>query len=152
MIEKRKVVTYITRQGKLLVFAHPFAPEAGIQVPAGTLHEGESPADGALREASEETGLPPEALRMVGFLGEQRRDMREFGIEQVQHRSVFQLTCEVETPEVWRHGECDPSDEMPRDEPIVFEFFWVRLPDEVPLLAGDQGALLPELMQRLSAP
>ncbi len=34
---KRKAFAYITHAHHLLVFSHPAAPEAGIQVPAGTV-------------------------------------------------------------------------------------------------------------------
>ncbi|HXX77501.1 MAG TPA: NUDIX domain-containing protein [Ktedonobacteraceae bacterium] len=48
---KHKVFAYITYQHQLLVFHHPFAPEAGIQVPAGTVEEQERAEDAVLREA-----------------------------------------------------------------------------------------------------
>ena len=35
---KHKVFAYITNRNRLLVFVHPFAPEAGIQVPADSFH------------------------------------------------------------------------------------------------------------------
>ncbi|MBN1658420.1 MAG: NUDIX domain-containing protein [Anaerolineae bacterium] len=53
-----KVATFITRAGprgdELLLFCHPFA---GVQIPAGTVDDGETPEEAALREAAEETGL-----------------------------------------------------------------------------------------------
>lgn len=53
-----KVTAFIVRQRdaqqELLVFAHP---TAGVQVPAGTVEEGEAFEDAALREVEEETGL-----------------------------------------------------------------------------------------------
>lgn len=53
-----KVVAFITRPtpggGELLLFRHPYA---GIQIPGGTVEEGESPAEAALREAREESGI-----------------------------------------------------------------------------------------------
>ena len=52
-----KAVCYITRDRRILVFEHPGAPDAGIQVPAGTIEPGEDPARAALREAAEESGL-----------------------------------------------------------------------------------------------
>jgi 8-oxo-dGTP pyrophosphatase MutT (NUDIX family) len=59
-----KVTAFIIRprdaQRELLVFAHP---TAGVQVPAGTVEEGEAFEDAALREAQEETGL--EHLRLL---------------------------------------------------------------------------------------
>ncbi|GHO85715.1 hypothetical protein [Dictyobacter formicarum] len=38
---KQKVFAYITHQRRVLLFTHTFSPEAGIQVPAGTLEPGE---------------------------------------------------------------------------------------------------------------
>ena len=64
-----KVIAYITQEDKLLVFRHPFHPEAGIQVPAGTIEPGESPQEAVLREAHEETGFSELELR--AFLGMQ---------------------------------------------------------------------------------
>ncbi len=64
-----KVTAFIVRQHyahrELLVFAHP---TAGIQVPAGTVEEGETFEDAVLREAHEETGL--ERMRLVKLLAE----------------------------------------------------------------------------------
>jgi len=54
----QKVTVFITRkvQGEkgLLLFRHPYA---GIQIPAGTVEENETPEDAVRREALEETGL-----------------------------------------------------------------------------------------------
>lgn len=62
-----KATAFIIRQRdaqrELLVFAHP---TASVQVPAGTVEEGEAFEDAALREAQEETGL--EHLRLVNEL------------------------------------------------------------------------------------
>ncbi len=59
-----KVTAFITRPSAdgrpsaeghdLLLFEHPYA---GIQIPAGTVEEGETPEAAAFREAFEETGL-----------------------------------------------------------------------------------------------
>ena len=53
-----KVTAFVTRRAgdetELLLFEHPYA---GIQIPAGTVEEGETPQGAALREVSEETGL-----------------------------------------------------------------------------------------------
>ena len=74
---KQKVFAYITHNQHLLVFNHPFASEAGIQVPVGTIEEGEHPETAVLREAFEETGL--NNLTLDCFLGEQKRDMHYSG-------------------------------------------------------------------------
>ncbi len=63
----QKVTAFIVRgpaPGELLLFEHP---TAGIQVPAGTVHEGESGETAVLREASEETGLT--GFSLPCFLG-----------------------------------------------------------------------------------
>ena len=52
-------------------------------------------------------------------------------------------------PETWTHYETDPSDGSPA--PIPFDFFWVRLPDEVPELIADHGLMLPRLLAALAA-
>ena len=59
---RQRAVAYITRGERsapeLLMFDHtPQYPTAGTQVPAGGLEAGETPLEGALREAFEETGL-----------------------------------------------------------------------------------------------
>jgi 8-oxo-dGTP pyrophosphatase MutT (NUDIX family) len=63
-----KVTVFITRHAgdtdELLLFEHP---AAGIQIPAGTVEVGETPAAAALREAAEETGLTDLTIRQ--YLG-----------------------------------------------------------------------------------
>ena len=147
---KRKAFAYITHRDvhgdRLLVFSHPHAPEAGIQVPAGTIGAGEPPETAVMREACEETGLA--GLVLVGFLGEQLRDMSDFGREEVHHRLFYHLRCEGDPPVTWRHWEEYPS-EVPGARHL-FEFSWARLPHEVPELIADHGALLPRLLERLA--
>ena len=137
-----KVIAYITQGDKLLVFSHPLHPEAGIQVPAGTIEKDESPDEAVIREAREETGL--HQLEMRSFLGARQHDLSPYGIAEVIQRYFYHLDCRQETPTTWRHYENDPSDGSPA--PIEFEFFWVKLPDEVPELSGGQDELLSKLM------
>jgi 8-oxo-dGTP diphosphatase len=141
-IVKRKVYAYITHRDRLLVFSHPNAPEAGIQVPGGSLEDHESPEAGVLREAIEESGRTD--LEVVSFLGEVARDMADVGRAEVHERFFFHLRCTGAPPERWRHGEFSPSEGGP--EPIPFDFFWVPLPDGVPELIADMGQMLPALL------
>ncbi|HEX6384587.1 MAG TPA: NUDIX domain-containing protein [Anaerolineae bacterium] len=142
-IIKRKVFAYITHGNRLLVFSHPDHPEAGIQVPAGSIKEGERLGAAVLREAFEETGL--DGLELVAFLGEQRRDMADFGLGQIHLRHFYHLRCNGNPPETWRHYERDPSEGG--SGPIAFDFFWAPLPDDVPALIADQDAMLPRLLE-----
>lgn len=63
-----KVTVFVTRAGmhgtELLLFEHPYA---GVQIPAGTVEDGEALHAAALREAAEETGLTD--LQLVADLG-----------------------------------------------------------------------------------
>src|SRR5690349_18913171 len=108
MVVKRKVLAYITHGNRLLVFTHPFAPEAGVQVPAGTVEEGEELAAAVMREAWEETGL--EGLRLVRYLGHVQRDLSDFGKAEVHDRYFYHLAYDDEPPTTWRHEELYPSE------------------------------------------
>jgi len=65
-----KVTALITRPSpagpELLLFQHPYA---GVQIPAGTVEDGETPAPAALREAAEETRLALADLSLCRYLG-----------------------------------------------------------------------------------
>jgi 8-oxo-dGTP pyrophosphatase MutT (NUDIX family) len=139
-----KVFAYITHGDRLLVFSHPHAPEAGIQVPAGTVEPGEPVEAAVLREAWEETGLP--GLTLARFLGEQVRAMADFGRDEIHHRYFYHLVCGGDPPATWEHWEGHAAD---GSGVHLFAFCWARLPDEVPELIADHGALLPALCATL---
>lgn len=142
----RKVYAYITYNDHLLVFRHPFVPEAGIQVPGGSVEADEDVDEAVLREAWEETGLP--TLQRVAFLGEQvwHNPFPE-GSYAVAHRHFYHLTVTDTPPATWRHTETSPS--IGTDQP-VFEFFWVPL-SNIPTLIADMGYHLPSLLSRFPA-
>jgi 8-oxo-dGTP diphosphatase len=146
MIHKQKAFAYITRDKELLAFVHPFSPEAGIQVPAGTIDPDETPEQAVIREATEETGLM--GLRVLGFLGEYERDMRDFDKQEIHHRHYFHLVCDLPMPDQWTHGELDPDHTQ---DGIVkpFDFYWVNLETEDPHLIADHDKFLPQLKTRL---
>lgn len=135
--EKQKVVCYVVRDGRLLVFRHLDEPweESGLQVPAGTIEPGESAEAAALREAREETGLTE--LRVVRKVGETAYDMGPYRPE-VHRRHVFLLAVDEETPPRWVSVEDDPDD---GSGPRRFECYWIPLAQGHTLAAG-QGALL----------
>ena len=142
-----KAFAYITNGSRLLVISHPFQPEAGIQVPAGTVRPLEDPKEAVLREAYEETGLYE--LTVERFLGEQYRTRADHGGTEIHHRRFYHLRCHGVPPERWRHFERDPSDGGP---PIAFDFFWVELPDGLPELAAEHAFMMPRLLEVLRFP
>ncbi len=136
----KKALAYITnRDGELLVFLHRDFPEAGLQVPAGTVADGEDPDAAALREVFEESGLKD--ARLVGLLGSYDWDARP-DRDEIHERHVYHLELDGPAPSDWLHYEQDPSD---GGAPIAFSFFWMRLDDPALDLAGGQGDLLDKL-------
>ncbi|MFN8484056.1 MAG: NUDIX domain-containing protein [Anaerolineae bacterium] len=133
-----KVVAYITRGGRLLVFRQPASPEAGIQVPVGTMEPGETPSQAVLREAEEETGLRD--LRIAAFLGTQDFDLRRWGRNIIHRRHFFHLVLESDAPDTWRHWERSPSEGDVAE--LEYAHFWVSMPDDIPDLAGAQDTFL----------
>ncbi len=149
MIEARKAFAYITQDDSLLVFRHTDFPEAGIQVPAGTVEPGETPEAAVMREAHEETGLTGlTGLELVSFLGYRRRDMTDVGVQAVHHRYFYHLRCPGPTPATWRHAETHPHGAADTT-PIRFDFYWAALPDGVPDLIAGHGELLGELLRAM---
>jgi ADP-ribose pyrophosphatase YjhB (NUDIX family) len=133
-----KALAYITQGEHVLLVRHPAHPEAGIQIPGGSVHANELPAEAALREAREETGLAD--LSVVQLLGVAEFDMAPFGKAEVHTRHYFHLRFRGQSPESWRHEERDPSDGS--KEPIPLELFWARFPSDVPPLIAGHGQFL----------
>ncbi|MEY9956719.1 NUDIX domain-containing protein [Streptacidiphilus sp. MAP5-52] len=138
-VHKDKVLAYVVREGKLLVFRHAdnSYEEVGIQVPAGSVRDGETPEAAVLREAREETGLTD--FKIVSKLGVTEYDMTPYRRE-IQHRHVFHLELTEPTDERWMSQE----DHDGVGEPTRFECFWVPL-QAGHILQSGQGALLGQL-------
>lgn len=140
----QKVFAYITHEGRLLVFDHVDFPEDAPQVPAGKRSEDEDPGDAVLREAWEETGL--DGLTIASFLGE--IDFSWPGDDRVFRRRFYHLVCPDSPGERWQHYEAHPSEGAP--DPILFELYWVDLPDGVPELAPGHDPFLQQLIARMN--
>lgn len=102
----------------MLVFDHIDFPEAGIQVPGGSVDVGETPFEAIQREVLEETGIID--LKLVRKLGVVYRDMREFGMNVTHEKHYYQFDWVGEYLESWFHDEETPSDGTPG--PIAFRF------------------------------
>jgi ADP-ribose pyrophosphatase YjhB (NUDIX family) len=134
----RKVAAYIHRpgargMGRLLVFMHRDYPEAGVQVPAGTVEPQEELAEAILREVAEESGLT--TCRLVRRLGFHQFTRSHDGA--FVEREFFLLTASAETPETWEHTVLAAG----QDEGMVFLYSWASA-DEHLHLAGDLGQYL----------
>ena len=137
-MKAEKIYAYITREDHFLVFEHTRFKEAGIQVPGGSVEEGETLDAAILREAIEETGL--QELSIHCCLGMREFDLSKVGGIGIQHHHFFHLSYSGDERLRWRHLEKSPSDGSPA--PIELELYWVKFPEGVPELIEGQGVLL----------
>ncbi|WP_420596814.1 NUDIX hydrolase [Deinococcus sp.] len=109
---REKAVCYVTWGAKLLVFDH-VPDDSGVQVAAGGVEIGETPAQAASREVAEETGQlgfgAPSYLGSAVWINLEhaKREMRHF----------FHLTAPPELPETW---DCLADEHL-------FRFRWAAL-------------------------
>jgi 8-oxo-dGTP pyrophosphatase MutT (NUDIX family) len=137
---KHKVLAYITRTHdarlQLLVFDHRDYPDAGTQVPAGTVEDGE-PVEAALwREVWEETGLKTAQLKLIRKLAE------HVSQEWQTVRHVYHLATLDALPDTWTQLVRGVGE----DNGLVFVYRWETLPLRFEL-AGKQGSWLGALTQ-----
>lgn len=146
MRTRNRVFLYITFSNQLLVVTHVHHPEIGLQVPGGTIEDGELPEAAALREAEEETGL--KNLEIVALLGQRKQDMTEFGRNEELHCWYYHLEAIPPVPKRWQHTEDDPS--SGNESSILFELHWHPLTKPLEL-GGIDDRLLPELIASMQS-
>ena len=121
----QRAAAYVTDpSGRLLVFDH-LDVDAGTQVPAGGIHEGESAEDAVVRELAEESGL--ETAVFVRKLGEAWGRSEPGNVpagleEHIQH--AFHLRLDRQPPgEAWEWHETSGGEATEHR----FAFRWVSL-------------------------
>ena len=120
MIEKALGYVLRVRDGghELLVFEHTGIPEAGVQVPGGTLAAGEAPHDAVVREVFEESGLELDGWEALGAVD---------GPAERWH--VFAAVPAVPIPETWTVRPRGSATE----EALRFEYAWRPLAGDLEL-------------------
>ncbi|MBX0356792.1 NUDIX domain-containing protein [Halobacillus sp. Nhm2S1] len=125
----KKAYGYVTRiidgQTQVLVFQHPI-PEAGVQIPKGTVEPGEDTQDAVLREMEEETGL--RNLHVEKRLAD---DLWENDDGAIHHRFFYKLMIS-DAEDEWEQQPMGGGEE----EGLTFHFFWISSMNEVELIRG----------------
>lgn len=145
MSHTEKVYAYITNADRLLVFRHVEFPEAGIQIPGGTLEAGETPQAAVRRETREETGL--KTLVLNKYLGKSEYQVPGTRPPETILCHFFHFTSPPDAPATWQHAELHPSDGS--SAPILFEFFWLPLKEVAHTVNPYYTAKLQELFENL---
>ena len=111
-----KAYGFVLREGadgrELLVFEHAGAPEAGLQVPGGTVEDGETPVQAVAREVLEESALPLGGWRLAATFEADG-----------QPWYCFTTTPAMPLPDTWR---CEPLGPE-RAQGLRFEYRWTLL-------------------------
>lgn len=125
---REKVLCAVLDGPRVLVFEHLDEPDAGVQLPAGGVEPGETPAEAAVRELREESGLELEGPRPVAsYLWEAQLPDRS--TRQVCHAFAFDAPPGL--PQTWTR----PADGH------LFAFRWAPL--DRPGLDWEMDAALP---------
>ena len=116
---RKRVVVYVERGDGLLVFDHRDYPEAGTQVPAGGVDEGEALTEAAIREVREETGVRLDAeLTLLGT--HEHLD----GLDRPALSYFFGADAPDGLPASWQHVVSGNGE----DAALVFECWFERAP------------------------
>jgi 8-oxo-dGTP pyrophosphatase MutT (NUDIX family)/L-amino acid N-acyltransferase YncA len=143
---KPKVLIYVTRMREakieLLAFRHRDFPNAGLQVPAGTVEDGEDLIRAAKREVFEESGLVLDDD--ITFRGAFEYVRPDNGFSHLRY--VFHHHVKGETKNEWKHVVSVGGD----DANLVFTYSWYPLSYCMLGLTSEQGRYLPSLFQQVN--
>lgn len=119
-----KAMIYVTSPQGVLVFEEPESPHIGLQVPGGTIEQGEDPLLAAGRELHEETGLTAgDALQLLGSIDCVLPETDPFyASPDTMRRYYYHVHFEETFPQSWEHYEMHASD---GNDPILFRLFWL---------------------------
>lgn len=142
MKKKVKVIAYITKREKgkrkLLVNLHRDFPDAGLQVPSGTVEENESIEEALFREVYEETGI--KSVILIGKLHEYiyfYSPRNEYHYRHIYHMEV--QNCPQQFTHIVKSAD--------EDDGIVLEYFWMDINEAREKLAVNQGDFLHLLLK-----
>ncbi|PLT31420.1 NUDIX hydrolase [Peribacillus deserti] len=141
---KTKVLAYIIRKKnenfELLIHCHRDFPDAGLQVPAGTVEENEVLEAALFREIEEESGLNDvkllQKLDHYVFTNPENNEDHD--------RHVFVLKAADDTKTSWDHVITGSG----QDRGLVFCYSWHPVMD-LPYLSGRQAESLHLLLELL---
>jgi 8-oxo-dGTP pyrophosphatase MutT (NUDIX family) len=141
-----KAYGYIVRDKRLLVFREPDYPDAGVQVPGGTVEPGEEVGQGLARELREETGRGD--FSVLSKLATHPYSYEKDGTRHVHERHFFHVATTGNWPDTWMHSDATPDLGGP---PVRFVFHWADLNDPTLLLAAELGSALGRLRTAVGA-
>ena len=142
----KKVSAYIVRQSKenydeLLVFSHKNHPDVPIQIPGGTVDNGEGLKEALKRKVYEETGL--KNFEIIKKVGESTYFKLYLGKEVNRHYFLIRVSSDIENS--WEHEVVGKGE----DKDLIFSYQWFH-PQEVLLIHNEfHKFLTPEYIPSL---